>query len=75
MKQERLESLRVTWILSNGSLSIHNEVFTKHFCDYTFTMGMIVLAVNISVVHIVNISSLFLHALPKIKRLTEVQQC
>lgn len=67
MKQERLGHLRVPWILSNGSLSIHTEVFTKHFCDHTFTMGMIVHAG-----YTVNISSLFLCALPKIKGLSEV---
>lgn len=71
----RLKSLREAWIVSNGSLSIHTEVFTKHFCDHTFTMGMIVHALNISIVHILNISSLFLCALPKIKGLAEVQQC
>lgn len=58
------------WILSNGSFSTHAVVFTKHFCDHTFTMGMIVHAG-----YIVNISGLFLCVLPRIKGLNEVQQC
>lgn len=70
MKREKLRSVRVAWSLSNVYLFIYAEFFTKHCCDHTFTMGMMVHSG-----HILNISSLFLYALPKIQGSTEVQQC